>query len=288
MLFLLLGLTGCSINEKAKVGNSTDVDIPTKAGIEESKTDNEISIVLNKITYDLNSILHFQDIINLDKDELGLLRNSFYAKHGYIFKNKTYSEYFSKMKWYSQKFDDVSKLLSNDDIKNIDLILKVEKNFQGLSNQLTNEEKRLIGFWNLGAGLGAGYSYTYRFYEDRTFKYAISTMVLDERKIDEAGRWFILNDKLYLQVEQEGMLVGGELIDTMNPGSASDKEIVGAKYEIKKLNPPELKILDIGFNSDKINIDYPYDGVLVGEQDFYRHSNNPDINAGVSGWDNSK
>lgn len=48
--------------------------------------------VINKGNYDY--------LNNFNKDELGIIRNTFYARRGYIFTDVKYKEYFSKKSWY--------------------------------------------------------------------------------------------------------------------------------------------------------------------------------------------
>ncbi|WBW97289.1 YARHG domain-containing protein [Oceanirhabdus sp. W0125-5] len=63
----------------------------------------------------------------LNKEQMELLRNAYYARHGYILKSVKYKEYFSDYYWYRELFDDVDHLLSPTDIKNIEMLLKFEK-----------------------------------------------------------------------------------------------------------------------------------------------------------------
>lgn len=73
--------------------------------------------------------LKCQDLEGLTKTDLGILRNAYYARHGYIFKNSFYAQYFAFTKWYTPKYDNVDEFLTEMDIKNIDLILEIKKSF---------------------------------------------------------------------------------------------------------------------------------------------------------------
>ena len=48
--------------------------------------------VINRGNYDY--------LNNFNRDELGIIRNTFYARRGYIFTDVKYKEYFSKKYWY--------------------------------------------------------------------------------------------------------------------------------------------------------------------------------------------
>ena len=48
-----------------------------------------------------------------------LMRNAIFARHGYIFKDKSLTEYFSKFSWYKAERNDVTGLLNDIETKNI-------------------------------------------------------------------------------------------------------------------------------------------------------------------------
>lgn len=275
---LIAFITGCSFenNEKHDNKNTKKESNITKTVSELKKENEDIGkiVFINGKKINLDNIFKYEDIVSLNEDEISILRNSIYAKYGYKFKTSKYKNYFSKYDWYEPKYDDVNTYLTLSDLKNIDLILKLEKNFNNLSDKLTDVEKEFIGFWNLGAGVGAGYSDRYRFYNDRSFKFSISTMVFDERINNVEGKWFILKDRLFLQIKRKGIITEGQLVDATHPGSASEKEIVGGKYKIQEVNPPEIKILTLDFESEKIEKEYAF-GVLIDDMDFYRLSQDP-------------
>ncbi|MGF7060645.1 YARHG domain-containing protein [Brassicibacter mesophilus] len=277
-IMLIAFITGCSFenNEKHDNKNTKKESNITKTVSELKKENEDIGkiVFINGKKINLDNIFKYEDIVSLNEDEISILRNSIYAKYGYKFKTSKYKNYFSKYDWYEPKYDDVNTYLTLSDLKNIDLILKLEKNFNNLSDKLTDVEKEFIGFWNLGAGVGAGYSDRYRFYNDRSFKFSISTMVFDERTNNVEGKWFILKDRLFLQIKRKGIITEGQLVDATHPGSASEKEIVGGKYKIQEVNPPEIKILTLDFESEKIEKEYAF-GVLINDMDFYRLSQDP-------------
>ncbi|NLK87909.1 MAG: YARHG domain-containing protein [Clostridiaceae bacterium] len=229
---------------------------------------------LGGIAFDLEKQIKYKDLVNLEADELGILRNAIFAKHGYIFKTAKYSEYFSAFDWYEPALEDVGSRLTKDDKSGIALIQKVER-FYEKSIKLSDDEKNMVGSWHLGAGVGAGYSDMYRFYEDGTYKYNISQMVMDERNLTHGGKWFVLDGYLYLRLEREGVLVGGELADAEHPGSATEKEIIDAEYMIRPLGTFKAVELKLELDSDMIEKDY-YLGVVIGGMDFYKLSPDPE------------
>lgn len=67
-----------------------------------------------------------ENLKTLSLEELRLLRNEIFAKHGYIFNSTDLNEYFSSKDWYVPKYKNVDTLLTKTDKENIDLILEME------------------------------------------------------------------------------------------------------------------------------------------------------------------
>ena len=66
------------------------------------------------------------EIKTFSLDELGFLRNEFYARKGYIFKTDKMKSYFSKQAWYMPEVDDLKGLLSDVELKNVFYIKAME------------------------------------------------------------------------------------------------------------------------------------------------------------------
>lgn len=239
-------------------------------------TDNEATggkaIRLSGIGFDIEKQIEYKDLVNLTADDLGILRNAFFAKHGYIFKNKKYTEYFSGFDWYAPEAEDVSGRLTDEDKRSVALIQKIENRFFGNNIQLSDEEREMIGMWMEGAVMAAGYSNIYRFYNNGVYKYTESQMNCAERERTHAGKWFMLDGKLYLRTEKRGALVGGELIECEIHGP----EVDGADYVVTALDTYEWAVYDIAFDSPLIQKDYIPEALVIGSSDYYRHSADPD------------
>lgn len=78
---------------------------------------------INKI-YEVSQIrlLTEDDLINISKHKLPYLRNTFFAKKGYIFNVLRYRDYFEAQNWYVGKQHNVDSLLSENDRINIRFI----------------------------------------------------------------------------------------------------------------------------------------------------------------------
>lgn len=75
-------------------------------------------------------VLEEADVENLTSDELEIMRNEIYARHGYSFKNKKMRYYFEAQDWYVPVGVDIRSQLSDTEVKNIDLIYRYEEYFK--------------------------------------------------------------------------------------------------------------------------------------------------------------
>ncbi|MDQ3020627.1 MAG: YARHG domain-containing protein [Bacteroidota bacterium] len=92
----------------------------TSSNQENSIPDNE-GIVSSRYLTD-------SDLKDLSTEELKILRNEIYARHGYIFKTADMKTYFSGKSWYHPQYEIVTdNMLSGIEKANRDLIKKYEK-----------------------------------------------------------------------------------------------------------------------------------------------------------------
>ena len=78
--------------------------------------------------------LNDEDIYQFTAEELGYVRNEIYARHGYIFKTKKYSDYFNSKSWYypNEYLDeDQWSFLSDIEKANVKLIKATEESLSG-------------------------------------------------------------------------------------------------------------------------------------------------------------
>lgn len=68
-----------------------------------------------------------EDVKNLKKLELEILRNTIFARHGYTFKKKSYRQFFDPVAWYVPISNDVSGELTPIEKSNIALLERFEK-----------------------------------------------------------------------------------------------------------------------------------------------------------------
>lgn len=88
--------------------------------------DSKITSLITKL---FNERISEDELVGLSKEELSILRNSLYAKHGYIFKKQDLIDFFTKEEWYKEVTSDMNVAYSNfteTDIDNLKLIQQVE------------------------------------------------------------------------------------------------------------------------------------------------------------------
>jgi|WetSurMetagenome_2_1015567.scaffolds.fasta_scaffold792184_1 hypothetical protein len=67
------------------------------------------------------------DLVNLTPFERKVLKNEILARHGFIFKDEEMKFYFSGQKWYSPKYNDVDKMLTDKEKYNVESVDIYEK-----------------------------------------------------------------------------------------------------------------------------------------------------------------
>ena len=70
------------------------------------------------------------DVENLSVEELEIMRNEIYSRHGYSFKNKKMRYYFEGLDWYFPMGVDIRSELSETETKNIELIYRYEEYYK--------------------------------------------------------------------------------------------------------------------------------------------------------------
>jgi len=78
------------------------------------------------------------EISSMSKDQLALARNEIFARHGYVFTNQYYKDYFSSKSWYvpNPSFKGDFSELNQYEVYNVQLIQKYESKYQGDSSYI--------------------------------------------------------------------------------------------------------------------------------------------------------
>ncbi|KYH34155.1 hypothetical protein CLTEP_19320 [Clostridium tepidiprofundi DSM 19306] len=236
-----------------------------------------IKITIANKKFDLSVLLNPKDVQNLDNWQLSLLRNAYYAKHGYKFKIGKYSNYFSKYDWYIPKYDDVANMLCNTDIDNINLILKIEGNFNALYSKLSEKESLLSGLWFSNDSL---YDCSrYYFFDDRTYAYFPkykynSTLKEGEKRLEcILGNWYIIGNKIYLIEKGKNFLYGIEHTKLTSETQKFQYKILGGIPKKTSINDLNVKTISL-YSKNRTKL---YNNITIENNAYY--SNNNLVNA---------
>ena len=72
-------------------------------------------------------LIEKDELKDVDKDTLALMRNEILARHGYPFKRAEYQEYFGSQSWYTENPDFDYNMLSKIEMDNVETIKKLEE-----------------------------------------------------------------------------------------------------------------------------------------------------------------
>ncbi len=87
----------------------------------------------------LDELLNVDQLSDLSKRDLRILRNTVFARRGRPFKTETMREYFEKKDWYQVDEKYTDKRLTKVDLTNIKLIRSVEESLGGPETEPTDE-----------------------------------------------------------------------------------------------------------------------------------------------------
>lgn len=101
----------------------THVEVVNSSG---SEVNSPVSNVQSRFPFTGTRLLSISDLSGLSKQDLKIMRNEIFARHGYIFKTPDMKSYFATQSWYHAQYDDVTSMLSNIEQRNVALVKKYE------------------------------------------------------------------------------------------------------------------------------------------------------------------
>lgn len=222
-------------------------------------------------------------VASLNGHELMLLRNSIFARHGYMFRNGTIGEHFMTFDWYRPVNEDVDSLLNATDLWNIRLIRHYEDHLTD-DGSAPPEEADLTGFWHGSASVGSGYSERYLLFDDGSFIYRTSSMDGSARLDELSGEWSIDGCHLVLLADTMTFLRGGR-IEEPYASWGSEYVIDGATSVCLELPPGEVFRLPLeaytpnyaesSGDEEFEHLTVPY--MWIGYGEFWRMHSDPEI-----------
>ena len=123
--------TSPSVNQSLVNDNKTSNTTPLSNITSPSNSTNMVTAnngtdIQGRFPFASTRLLNVSDLSGLNKQDLKIMRNEIFARHGYIFKTPEMKAYFAKQSWYHERYSDVSSMLSYLEQKNVALIKKYE------------------------------------------------------------------------------------------------------------------------------------------------------------------
>jgi len=177
-------------------------------------------------------------VASMNVHELMLLRNAVYAKYGYEFSNEIILEHFQEFDWYAPESEDVSELLNDTDLWNIELILYYEDRLESPEAGLPGEDE-IVGFWHGSECVGSGYSDRFFFFPDGRFMFRESSMNGAARLRELSGEWYLDGSHLVLEADSARYIVSGEITEPC-ASIGSDFVIDNGESAYVELRPHEV------------------------------------------------
>lgn len=146
-------------------------------------------------------------------------------------------------------------------------IITIEASAQ--EKNITKSE--LVGVWQDLEVVASGWSNTFLFFDDGTYRFYYSQMDCMKRVVMHSGTWKIKNDGLVIKIKNRKIIEGGKVV--ASDGSC-DSSLINGTEKIIKISPSEKEILSISpVYIDKEN---NKDKIYLDAISFWRFSENPD------------
>jgi hypothetical protein len=213
-----------------------------------SKVDKIIEVIVE------NREISQEEIQSIEKiEELRLLRNAIFAKHGRKFNDKNLQVFFDKYSWYKPKKDNQINLSKTDEI-NLNRIRDSESSLQlkeflnkPKKNKMNVMEITIIGEWDTQPVAASGYINRHAFLENGLVQIYENEMDCQKRLLSSIGTWRIENNTIFINLSKKLVVNGGKLIPSAGSCS-SDNELIDGYTAFEEINPVlniEYKIQEI-------------------------------------------
>ncbi len=101
-------------------------NLPEDEPIFRSSTSSTNSFIPGRFPQASERLLTASELRNLSNEDLKIMRNEIFARHGYIFKTNDMRTYFQNQDWYTPQYSNVNSMLTNIEQQNIELIKRYE------------------------------------------------------------------------------------------------------------------------------------------------------------------
>lgn len=139
-IYMFLNSNSSDVNNNSNTNINTEIDNSENNALadnESKEIENTEDAEANESTDDLEEngdcllptdkkYITFDDLEEFSKDEVALIRNEIYARHGYVFQSEPFKSYFSEKEWYIPNPDFTDAEFSEIELTNKDLIVEYE------------------------------------------------------------------------------------------------------------------------------------------------------------------
>jgi hypothetical protein len=217
------------------------------------------------------SRLDIFSVAQLNNQNLRLLRNTIYARHGCIFNLEDLTVHFKQFDWYNPRFENVDRLLTDVDKYNIQMI----QEFESRNKKLPVITYNIVGFWHDNPSVGAGYGEHFIIYPDNRLEFYFSSM----RDLSIVGRlngsYTVNGNVLIFFVEEISFATNDSEYEAYTWGYGWANE-VGNKMTFEKPIIYEFPVSTIETMS--WDSGYTLETIKIGGQNFFKFSD--DVNFG--------
>lgn len=203
----------------------------------------------------------------LDRNQLYYLRNSIYAKHGYIFNSESLNTYFSSFDWYVPNTNFDHEDLTLRDRINIEAIQYFESALR--DDEYNQINSSILGFWHDSPVMSSGAGEIFEFKENNRFLWSAPETDSEKLLYNFEGEWRVVENHLILIVDAIHINIGGK-VSSPDMFSMGRFMIIGGEIESTQIYPPyivEMPICD--YNLDTI-AGFEKDTIKIGGDVFYR------------------
>jgi hypothetical protein len=135
--------------------------------------------------------------------------------------------------------------------------------------------KEITGVWQDMEILASGWSNTYMFYPDSSYKFFYSQMDCSKRIISEEGMFEIKDGFIEFTAERIEIIEGGKIVPA-DAGCGSDSMIIDGIYKKIDVKPKEWLRISIGDVQTEMRDEALRSTLLISNTKYWKFGNDPD------------
>ena len=132
----------------------------------------------------------------------------------------------------------------------------------------------LIGVWQDDRIVASGWSNTFLFFKDGSFKFFFNQMDCSKRIVSYSGMWKVNEDELNLKIKQKTIIEGGHL-EPSDGSCGTDSMIVDGVEKAVNLETPEEVIYSVSEIYTENQDDIQRIKIYIDAMPYWKFSDNP-------------